>query len=104
MKRYEGLFILSHTVREEAIKTTIDKIEAAIKTLGGQVETVQKMDKRPFSRVADKRHPAGFYVNFIFEAPTTAPVQLRKHLLHDGDIFRMVFTLAPPLPKATATP
>ena len=67
MKRYEGLFILETAAKEEGIKDAIDKISAEITTLGGKVETVQKMDKKNYSRVADKKHSAGFYVNIIFE-------------------------------------
>ena len=73
MKRYEGLFILNNMSKEEGIKEVIDAITTDITAVGGKVETVQKMDKRPFSRVADKRNSSGFYVNFIFEAsPATA--------------------------------
>ena len=68
MKRYEGLFILNTTSKEEGIKDVIDHISNDISAAGGKVETVQKMDKRPFARVADKKISSGFYVNVIFEA------------------------------------
>ena len=45
--------------------------------MGGKVETVQKMDKKSFSRVADKKHTAGFYVNVIFDGPPAIVAQLR---------------------------
>ena len=67
MKRYEGLFILNTAGREEGVKDALDKISAEISAAGGKVETVQKMEKKNFSRVANKRHSAGFYVNVIFE-------------------------------------
>ena len=67
MKRYEGLFILNAAGKEEALKDTIDKISAEITAAGGKVETVQKMDKKAFARVADRKHSAGFYVNYVFE-------------------------------------
>jgi len=60
VKRYEGLFILNTAAKEDGIKDTIDKVSAEITQAGGKVETVQKMDKRSFSRVADKKHGAGF--------------------------------------------
>ncbi len=72
MKRYEGLFILNTAAKEEGIKEIIDHISNDITAAGGKVETVQKMDKRPFSRIADKKHTSGFYVNIIFEAEPTA--------------------------------
>ena len=67
MKRYEGLFILNTAGKEEGVKDAIDKLSAEINASGGRVETVQKMDKRNFVRVADKKHSSGFYVNIIFE-------------------------------------
>jgi ribosomal protein S6 len=65
------------------------------------------MDKRNFSRVADKKYTSGFFVNFIFEAPEAAIAQLRTRLQLNEDVFRAMFTVAaPPVPEtagATAT-
>ena len=101
MKRYEGLFILNNAAKEEGIKDTIDKISADITAAGGRVETVQKMEKKPFSRVADKKYNSGFYVNFIFESNPSSIAQLRKHLALNEEVFRALFTIAPP-PKDAA--
>jgi ribosomal protein S6 len=101
VKRYEGLFILDTAGKEETIKDTIDKITAEITSLGGKVETVQKMDKRSFSRVADKKKSAGFYVNIIFEGQTALLDQLKHRFAMNDDVFRVLFTNAP-APKAVA--
>ena len=101
MKRYEGLFILNTVGKEEAIKDTIDKISAEITTAGGKVETVQKMEKKAFSRVADRKHSAGYYVNFVFEGAPTIIAQLRHRFTNNEEIFRVLFTLAP-APKPVA--
>ena len=101
MKRYEGLFILNTAGKEEAIKDTIDKISAEITTAGGKVETVQKMEKKAFSRVADRKHSAGYYVNFVFEGAPTIIAQLRHRFTNNEEIFRVLFTLAP-APKPVA--
>ena len=95
MKRYEGLFILNTTGKEEGIKETIDAISAEITTAGGKVETVQKMDKRPFTRVADKKFTSGFYVNIIFESGPAAIATLRSRLALNHDVFRVLFSVAP---------
>ena len=57
---------------EESIKDAIDKISEEIVSAGGKVETVQKMEKKNFVRVANKKHNAGFYVNVIFESQPSA--------------------------------
>ena len=102
MKRYEGLFIFDTAGKEEGLKDTIDKISAEITNAGGKVETVQKMDKRSFSRVANKKHNAGFYVNVIFESQPSALDQLKHRFAMNDEVFRVLFTNAP-APKAAAT-
>ena len=80
MKRYEGLFILNTAGREEGVKDALDKISAEITAAGGKVETVQKMDRKIFMRVADKKHTAGFYANVIFTGAPAIVAQLRTSL------------------------
>ena len=102
MKRYEGLFILDTAGKEEGIKDTIDKISAEITAHGGKVETVQKMEKKSFSRIANKKHNAGYYVNIIFEGERGLPDQLKHRFAMSEDVFRVLFTLAP-APKPVTT-
>ena len=101
MKRYEGLFILNNAAKEEAIKETIDKISADIASAGGKVETVQTMDKKTFSRVADRKYTSGFYVNIVFEGAPAVIAQLHHRFANNEEIFRVLFTLAP-APKPVA--
>jgi small subunit ribosomal protein S6 len=104
MKRYEGLFILNTAGKEEGVKDIIDKISNEITTLGGRIETVQKMDKKNFARVSDKKYTSGFYVNVIFEAKPETIAVLRKHLTLNEDVFRVMFhtaATAPPTELAT---
>lgn len=100
MKKYEGLFILNTAAREEGIKEAIDKISAEINAAGGKVENVQKMEKKQFSRVADKRHNAGYYVNVIFESEPAAMSQLRTKFALNEEVFRVLFTELPAPKKA----
>jgi len=99
VKRYEGLFILNNSSKEDGVKETIDKISSEIAAVGGKVETVQKMDKRAFVRVANKKHSSGFYVNVIFETQPGTMTQLRQKFALNGEVFRAMFTVAP-VPKA----
>ncbi len=95
MKRYEGLFILDTAGKDEGIKDAIDKISTEITSAGGKVETVQKMDKKNFARIADKKHNSGFYVNVIFEAEPGAIAQLKQRFSLNEEVFRVMFTSAP---------
>jgi small subunit ribosomal protein S6 len=103
VKRYEGLFILDTAGKEETLKDTIDKISTEITALGGKVETVQKMEKRNFMRVANKKFNAGFYVNVIFESQPAVLDQLKRRFTMNEEIFRVIFTNAPE-PKPVVTP
>jgi ribosomal protein S6 len=109
MKRYEGLFILNPGVqtgpnkhgKDEGLEGALEKLEKEIQAGGGKIETVQRMDKKNFSRVAHNKHTAGFYVNIIFQTPPEAIMPLRKHLALNEDLYRVLFTEAPPA-KPTA--
>ena len=102
MKKYEGLFILNTAGRDEGVKEVVDKVTADINAAGGRVETVQKMDKRPFSRIADKKFTSGFFVNVIFEVNETAISGLRSKFALNDEIFRVIFTTAPAPKKEIA--
>ena len=95
MKRYEGLFILNTAGKEDGIKDALDKISADIAAAGGKVETVQKMDRKPYARVADKKHTSGFYANVIFNAAPAAIAALRSKFALNEEVFRVVFTDSP---------
>lgn len=99
MKKYEGLFILNLAEREESLKDALDKISAEITGAGGKIETVQKMEKKAFARVANKRHASGFYANFIFDATPAVVASLQNKFALNEEVLRVLFTAAPE-PKA----
>ena len=93
MKRYEGLFILNTAGKEEGVNELVDKLKDEITALGAKVETVQKMEKRAFSRQADdNKLKEGFYVNFIFEAGSETLRKLQSHFALNADVIRTLFT------------
>lgn len=101
MKRYESLFILNTAGLEEGVNEAIEKIKTELNGLGAKIETVQKMDRRPFARVANKKHTAGFYVNFIFDAEPQVADKVKTHFALHEEVFRVKVVKAPP-PKAAA--
>lgn len=102
MKKYEGLFILNIVGKEDGVKDIVDRISADIGAAGGKIETVQKMDKKSFSRVADKKHVSGFYVNIIFEAAPSAVKGLQGKFAMNADIFRVLLSIATAAPASAA--
>ena len=102
MKKYEGLFILNTAGKEEGLNDVIDKITAEVASVGGKVGTVQKMDKKNFVRVADKKFSSGFYLNVIFDAEPSVVSKMQHHFALNNDVFRVLFTAAPEPKKETA--
>jgi ribosomal protein S6 len=102
------LFILNPSVlnpgkdgKDDGVKDALDKITAELEAAGVKIETVQKMDKKPFARVADRKHSTGYYVNIIFECEPEVIPGLRSRFTLNEDVFRVLFTVAPE-PKAEA--
>jgi ribosomal protein S6 len=95
VKRYEGLFILNTPAKEEGIKEAIDKISAEFVSAGAKVETVQKMDRKNFTRIADKKYTSGFYVNVIFTSPPAAIAPLRSKFGLNEEVFRVLISESP---------
>lgn len=104
VNRYEGLFILNLAGKDEGLKDAVDRVTAEIGSAGGKVETVQKMEKRQFSRVVDRKVPGGYYVNVIFEARPAVISQLETRFRLVTEVHRVLFTEAAATPVAAATP
>jgi small subunit ribosomal protein S6 len=102
MKKYEGLFILNLTGREDSLKDVIDRLTAELTAAGCQVETVQKMDRRAFARVSSKKVAAGHYVNFIFQAEPSVLPALRTRFVLDEEVYRLMLTIAPAVEETPA--
>ncbi len=91
LRRYEGFIILNVTDKEDDIKSAIDKVQKEIESVGGRVDKVQPMEHRQFARGGGKQS-AGFYVNYLFDAPSTAIAQLDARFHLDPSVFRWQFT------------
>lgn len=93
-RKYEGLFILDIAGKEESIKDIIDKVTNELTAGGGKIETVQKMEKKTFARVSDKKYTSGFYLNVIFEAEPGKVAALKSRFTLNPDVFRVTFNHA----------
>jgi len=104
VRKYEGLFILNSAAQEMGIAEAIEKVSAEIVAEGGTIDNVQKMDKRNFARVANKKNQSGYYVNIAFEAPAGSIDKLNAKYNLSDLVFRVIFTRAPaqPAPAPTA--
>jgi len=75
----------------------IGEIGELIAANGGKVLNSleeQKMDRRPFARVANKKHTGGFYANILFEMEAGSLTEFKVALGKRGDVFRAQITHA----------
>lgn len=105
-RNYEGLFILNTAGKEENSKELVEKLEKEIQSSGGKPLKVERMDKRPFARVAH-RVDSGYYVNIVFSMESDKLGALRAKLKLNEDVFRVLFLRSDgrtdEKPKAAAT-
>jgi|TARA_B100000959_G_C14730981_1_gene520973 ribosomal protein S6 len=94
VKQYEGLFILDTQDSAESIDAIIEALGVLIGKSGGKVLNEQKMDRRSFSRVANKKNSGGFYVNLVFEMEPGGLEEFRTALRKRPEMFRVQITLA----------
>ena len=89
MKKYEALFILNTSGIEDGIQEAIDRVSDEMGKLGANIESVQKMEKRAFSRVANKKYNSGFYVNYIFEIEPEQVGEIQRKFKNSEEVFRI---------------
>ena len=96
MRHYEGLFILDTVGTTESADDIIKAIGELITKGGGKVTGEQKLDRRGFARIADKKHSGGFYVSMMFDMEPEALQEFKTTIGKRGDIFRVQITLTVP--------
>jgi len=95
VKRYEGLFILNVSNKEEEIKDAIEAVSKEIVALGGKIEAVQRLERHPFARVRNKKVTGGYYVNILFQCSPAVIAQLRSRFALKEELLRVMFVAAP---------
>ncbi len=89
-RKYQGLFILNTTGKEESSKQIIESLEKEIQFFGGTTNKVERLDKRPFARIAH-HVDSGYYVNIGFEMEPEKLMLFRDKLKMNQDVFRVMF-------------
>lgn len=90
VERYEALVILDLTGKPDGAKESSDAIEAMITAAGGKVDSVQKMDRKPFARVTNPQRQAGYYLNIAFDLKASALTKLRADVTARTEVYRVL--------------
>ena len=84
---YEGMYILSAALSDEARGKAIDKLQAQIAEQGGEVKKVHDWGRRRLAyEIEGKRE--GHYFIFYFTCPTTAIDELWRDYHLNEDLVR----------------
>jgi len=100
VKRYEALFIFHNPTSEDGVKDVMDKVTLDIQKSGGTVENVQKMDRKSFTRVTDKKVTSGYYANILFAAAPSALDPLKERLQEREEVYRVMISNSRGVPAA----
>lgn len=86
---YEGMFIISATLSDDARHKAIDKIQKGIVDRGGKILKVHDQGRK---RLAYKinNHREGYYYLIYFEAPTTAIAEMWREYRLNEDLIRFM--------------
>lgn len=86
---YEGMYIISATLSDDARHKALDKILKGITSRGGEVLKVHDQGRKRLAYEIDG-HREGYYYVLFFNAPTPAIAELwQEYHLHE-DLLRFV--------------
>ena len=89
-RAYRATAILDLRGVSDAPEAVVDRLKETFKGLGAKVGEVTNLGQRDFTRVVDRKFPAGLYVQFHFEGPVSAPTAFREKLRLDRTINRLL--------------
>lgn len=89
-KKYKATFILDTRGYTEPVETLIEKLKGVIESVDCKIEGVENLGQRAFARTTDRAFPAGIYVEFSYEGPSTANEQIREKLRLDKTVNRIL--------------
>ncbi len=86
---YEGMYILSATLSDDARQKALEKITSAIVNSGGEIHKVHEQGRRKLAyEINGKRE--GYYYIIYFSAPTGTIAQLWKEYHLNEDLIRFL--------------
>lgn len=91
-KKYKATFILDTRGYNDPVETLIEKVKGVIESANCKVLSVSNLGQKTFARATDRAFPAGIYVEFLFEGPTSANNTIKEKLRLDKTVNRVLVT------------
>lgn len=95
---YEGMYILSATLSEDARKKALDKITSSITGKKGDIDRVFEQGRRKMAYEINGRRE-GYYYIIYFTAPSSIVADLWKEYHLNEDLIRFVTMRAEAVPE-----
>ena len=90
---YEGMYLISSTLSEDARKKALDKIVDGITEKGGKIEKIHEMGRRRLAYRINRRKD-GYYYLIYFSVLTSAIAELWKEYHLHEDLMRFIILKA----------
>lgn len=87
MRQYELAFIIRPDVDDEGVTGTVDKVSQYVKSISGEVTSVDVWGRRVLAYPID-RHREGVYVLFQTQMPPSGLSELERNLKLSEEIIR----------------
>ena len=95
---YEGMYILSATLSEDARKKAIEKITSSIEHHGGEVHKIFEQGRKKLAYDINKRRE-GFYCIIYFTVDSLSTPELWKDYKLNEDLIRFMTIRAESVPE-----
>ena len=86
---YEGMYILSAVLSDEARERVLEKIKAGITDKGGEIHKVMDQGRKRMAYTIGKRRD-GHYFLFYFSAPTKSVDDMWREYRLNEDVLRFM--------------
>ncbi len=86
---YEGMYIVSATLSEDARKKSLDRITKGITERGGEITKIHDMERKRLAYEIDG-HKEGYYFLIYFELPPSCMTDLWQDYHLNEDLLRFL--------------
>lgn len=100
---YEGMYILSATLSDEARGKALDKITAGITKRGGEVHKIFDQGRRKLAYEMEKRREGHYYLIYFSVTGSTMPEMWRDYHLNE-DLIRFLTLRTEKVPEKIEFP
>lgn len=89
MKKYDAMYIFTQAIpSEDAWAKLVERMQAEITRLGGEIISTETLGKKTFARVMQKRENGVYLkIRFLLDAQSVKPLLARYRLVED--LFRV---------------